>query len=324
MSSKPDTALRTVPVYRPSIGTNDSLRVYNENLFRFVRHFNGLAATGELPQPSTPAGLQNISYTLDLNIPIVRCEVSNDAVRTQIAASAFEANTQAGPYAEIADFTSPTRNAQDLTSTRIGQLHKYYNGHPPGANVTWRQQYNYYAMLGNTSDADDTRTAFDLWLAISTGSKSSVANIVPETDYYTCSVRNASLTTSLAFIDSPSSISIGAVKEQAYSGVQNSSYGQIAKSSGVITYGMFGYWLYNLLLGSVTTSVLSFDSNHGSSEEFSTYPNTTADQTIFAAASDFAGMISNQGYPQNHNLTTLIEDFSVNASLGLMSIPSLW
>lgn len=62
----------------PSFGNPDSLqrrRGYDFEVGNKVsRIFNVLAGTGEILQLSAPEGLQNTSYTIDLIIPLVRCQ----------------------------------------------------------------------------------------------------------------------------------------------------------------------------------------------------------------------------------------------------------
>jgi hypothetical protein len=88
---------------------------------------------------------------------------------------------------------------------------------------------------------------------------------------------------------------------------------------GLQNYCSFGDLLYSYLLGSVMNLV-----GEGS---YGWNWSTTVDQTILGTAADFSAMtaawkdggLELGATTQNKNLTSLIEDFSLNASLSLMS-----
>ena len=55
-----------------------------------MKHFTSMITTGEVLPPPMPQNLQNISYSLDLTVPMVRCLPSNDTVIAWTAAAAVE------------------------------------------------------------------------------------------------------------------------------------------------------------------------------------------------------------------------------------------
>lgn len=99
----------------------------------------------------------------------------------------------------------------------------------------------------------------------------------------------------------------------------------------LVNYYSFGSLLYSYLLGSVAFDKLM--SLNGSNGDFTAYGgyypewNTSIDQTILGSAADFSAIIAAfkaegleiDATTQNKSFTTLIEEFSLNVSLSLMS-----
>jgi hypothetical protein len=103
VAPKPNTKLFNLSVNLPSISIHDYdiSNPYSPTYSELGRMITTLASTGELLRLSAPQGMQNMSYKLDLIVPIVGCLPSNDTVRAWTAAAAYEAF--AGPWTAMLD-----------------------------------------------------------------------------------------------------------------------------------------------------------------------------------------------------------------------------
>jgi hypothetical protein len=145
--------------------------------------------------------------------------------------------------------------------------------------------------------------------------------------YYTCSVLNASVPTNVSFVNNEQSLQIGPISILDYSSDPDNSL-------ALETYSSFAQLLQRYLLGYAvyimdTTRNDPFGGIHEDS-------NTSIQDTVLGTAADFAAVIRawqidghrmneiGQTVQNNKNLTTLIEEFSLNASLSLMSNPIFW
>jgi hypothetical protein len=273
--------------------------------------FTTLASTGELLHLSPPKGLQNASYNIESIVPIVRCFPSNDSVRTWTATAAYQ---NALADSQVVDFVPHAQNltytAKDGVSGKIG----------------------YFGMLGNTSiTPNQAGILADVWIAMATPlngtSEIDLASDVAapySASYYTCTLRNASVNVSITFINNVQSLQTGAVRELDFnlSKVSDGIGDDTDHVYALENYGNFGYLLYSYLVG-----VVFIENNQYENYSSGAFWNTTIDQTILGTAMDFSAMMAAWKYDglepgaiaQNRNLTSLIEEFSLNASLSLMS-----
>ncbi|KAF2490821.1 hypothetical protein BU16DRAFT_585187 [Lophium mytilinum] len=330
VAPKPNTTLHNLLVNRPSISNfdPDTNEIYDPDVgqsAQLSRVFANLASTGELLHLSPPTGLQNASYALDLIIPIVRCQPSSETVRAWTAAAAFEAATSDPenslgdrplvPYAQNLTYTiSANASAKESPSTLLGG------------------QIGYFGMLGNTTITPYQGVTGDVWIAIAEPSNGTRPDDLfdgsarYDASYHTCSLRNASVPTNVTFVNNVQSIQTGTVLElELNQSNQTDVEGNAsAPMYGLDNYAVFADLLYTFVEGIVLISI-DGDSSIG------WVWNTTLDQTILGTAADFSAMTAlwRRGgaelgeTPQNRTLTSLIEEFSLNASLSLMSMSVL-
>jgi hypothetical protein len=103
----------------------------------FIHHY---ISTGELLPLSPPGNLRNISYTIDLIVPLVRCQGSNETVKTIIAQSAFDEATL-GLDGEVVPESSIFHSENMTFTVDIAEY-----------NRTFQEQIGYYAMAETTSN----------------------------------------------------------------------------------------------------------------------------------------------------------------------------
>ena len=329
------TNIHNLNVSQPSIGNADpqSNGMYSVGLFGnpsspLTRLFGALTSTGELLSLTPPVGFPNASYTLDLIAPVVRCLPSNQNIRSWTAAAAFEASTTLKPMLNSTVVT----HANNLTWTAITQTN-LGNGNQ---NSSLTGSIGFYSMLGNTSMDPDDHTPGDLWIAIAdppNGTMIGGRNIVQyNASYFTCSLQNASIPTTITFVGNVQSLQTGQIQLRDFQPDQFTSTGVYG---GLPSYQSFAKALYSHLMGSVVDVFVDvgvdYFNESGSYSQDGIWT-TTIDQTVLGTAADFFAMsmawyFESQNFasmvdviPQAKNLTTLIEDLSLNASLSLMSI----
>lgn len=255
ITSKPNTSLYTIPVNQPSISNfdQDTNALYSPRSgdpTKLSQMFTVLASTGELLRLSAPESLPNISYTVDLIVPLVRCQVSDEIVRSSTAAAAYKEAISG--LEDRFDTKSSMFYAQNLTFTasEIGFIGKQNNG-------SFRGQIGYYAMISDTSTmSKETEVGIELWIAIANPPNGTHAYDFPapySASYYTCTLRNASVTTNMAFVDNVMSLQAGAIREVELSQSNDTDVFGNASSAlyGLENYDSFGFLLYNLLTGFV-------------------------------------------------------------------------
>jgi hypothetical protein len=260
-----------------------------------MKHFTSMITTGEVLPPPVPQDLQNISYSLDLTLPILRCLPSNDTVIAWTAAAAVEtAMYNRAFYGDIFQIdTGPTTietNTRNLTWTM---------------NNTLSGQIGYYGTGGNTSATNSA--LWDFWIVILESNN---------TSYYTCGIQNASIPTNITFVNNVLDLQTGSIRILEV--VQNITDDYWS----LLAYNSFGFALSSFLFDCVA----NFDVLPGS---WGSSKNGTLDTTVFGTASDYynvsyvwdaINMNPTQGIvSQSKNLVTLIEEVALNASLSLMS-----
>ncbi|KAF2114839.1 hypothetical protein BDV96DRAFT_86392 [Lophiotrema nucula] len=330
ITSKPNTTLHTISVNQPSISNYDwkANKLYAPRAgdsTKLNQMFTILASTGELARLSPPEGLQNVSYAVDLIVPLVHCQDSNDTVRAWTAAAAFQ-DAIAGlgdyidtesvrPYAQNLTFTA-TEVSQTYTNDTLVEEH----------NTTFLGQIGYYAMPGNTSiGPNQPGLTADIWIALANPARGTPAYHFPTytASFYTCTLRNASVTTNISFVDNVQSLEASDIRGVEFSPITDTEVygGNDSAVYALENYDSFQSSLYSFLAGVVV--------NVGNAGSYGWNWSTTVDQTILGTASDFADMTAawkdgglEDTIVQNKNLTTLIEEFSLNASWSLMSMPA--
>jgi hypothetical protein len=304
VASQPRSTIHSIPVNQPTFfwnfmfylavpagGPSASLRKY----------FSNLITTGEVLPPPTPQGLQNISYSLDLTVPIVRCLPSSDAVIAWTAAAAVEAamDYRKANYWDTTNgdsfgYSTVVTNARNLSWT---------------INNTLSGQIGYFGTYGNTTTTNSS--LYDFWIAIADLPLS--MNI----SYFTCSIWNASIPTNITFINNVLNLQTGSTRILDIAESTDSKYYWLLQ-----VYDSFGRAYFEFLADCIANFQLSPDT-WGASK------NGTLDTTVFGTASDYfevsfvwdnVSVYPPQGIvPQSKNLATLIEDVALNASLSLMS-----
>lgn len=319
---RPNPTLRTASVYKPRINSfdYDTNKVYSPRSgqpTKLSQMFTVIAGTGELSRISAPDSLQNISYTIDLTVPLVRCDISDETVRSLTATAAY--NQAIAGLGRIIDTNSSIFHAENLTFTASMSDSSFMQSEKP-----LQGQIGYYAMLG---DRTVMANELELWIAIANppiGAKIFDYPAPYSASYYTCALRNASVTTEIDFVDNVQSLQATDIQVTRLSQSDNMTI-RGNDSSGdyaIENYHSYGYLLYNLLSG--------FVMNEGAEKSHYGWNwTTTLDQTIFGTASDFSvmmdawkdGGVEEDSATKEKNLITMIEEFSLNASWSLMSMP---
>lgn len=305
-----------LPVNRPAISNfdPDANQIYSPrsgDSATLSRDFNISALTGELLHFSAPGKLQNASYNLEIVVPIVRCFPSNSTIRAWTAASAFQDLLEGQTVLENATFYPESLTFVSKEASEF-------------------QYIGYHGLYGNTSiTPHQPGFPADLWITIINApigtTIDDLDNFINPTQFsasfYTCSLRNASIDVDFTFVDNVQSLHIAAIHELEFD--QSDTRDVKGNDSSPIyafeNYSSFISLLYGQLLGTVSIG--------GNNESFGWTWHTNIDRTIFGTAADFSAMmdawkdggIERGAVVQDKNLTTLIEEFSVNASLNLGS-----
>lgn len=320
MESKSNTTLHMLSVNRPAISkfdqeTNSIYSPRSGYSATLSRDFNVSALTGELLHLSAPGNLQNASFNLEIVVPIVRCFPSNAQVRAWTATSAFRAMLNGNGRSALEDVEFYPQNLA-LVSKKTNET----------------QQIGYHGLYGNTSiTTHASGVPADLWIAIidapSGTTVSDPADSMNPTQFsgsfYTCSLRNASIDVKITFVNNVQSLHVFAVNELEFDPTDPDEVRGDDDSPlfALENYYSFGQQLYGQLLGTVSVGGIP-------NRNFGWTWTTNIDQATFGSAANFATMMNawkdggiEPGYiVQPHkNLTTFIEEFSVNAFLSLMS-----
>jgi len=270
---------------------------YHLEYGKLERMFAALESTGEVLPMDVLGGLKNIS------VPIIQCGVADEAVRASIVSAVYETVTSGWPGWSVLKV-----NTRNLT------LHTRWWGHNGEGWFDQTVFVGYYSMRFNGSLIPSLPNVTEIWCALANpwkGERSLFDDPTQSytTSYYACNIRNASVTATISFIDNVQSFQVSHPTKIYFNSPQNSDY-------------PLRDLLYQPLDGYAINSVTN-DSMYGYGW------NNTMDQTVFSKAKDFAVMtgVWNQDskrpdhVDQNKDLVTLIEEFSLNASIGLMSTP---
>ena len=329
---KPNITSMIVHVRSPSINNMDYNTSRNYELSgKLQRTFETIAMTGEqLPFPP-PNNLRNSSYTIDMFVPSVRCHESNATVRSLTANAAYRAILKEGAIGSAQN--TLTKNTD-------------YKFFPENMAVFGRQSHyisriGYYASTSDLIIVDSltdpntyVSTDPELWIVLANPPKgftwtretfTSPSTLFP-LSFFTCVLRNASVEIDVSFSDSVSSVHTKVVQEaEYYSPVgKGISTDQLSVVLAACNFQRFAEAIFDFFEGLV--------GYHERGGDTGIRWSTTIDQTIFATAKDFANMATTfdsraeyldpDAVVQEKNLTAMIEEFSLNASLSLMAIPS--
>jgi hypothetical protein len=317
----PDTAVRTISVYHPTISSfdSDTNQIFSPRSgpsSKVRQMVTIMAATGELPRLRAPDNLQNISYTVDLVVPLVHCRVSNDQIRSLTALSAYEeAVRELRLLGNKIDTNRTTFHAHNLTfMPNIDPAIKGSAESLPG-------QIGYYATEGPTAN-----NVGELWIAIANPQSGTLPHdfkASQNASYYTCSQRNSSVKTIVSFIDNVQSLEAVSIKDMEFVQMDPDRIsGNVSTANNALdNYDTFGTAIFDILSGLVL-KYWNPPPNH--------IWNTTLDQTIFGTSNDISVVtsafkdsgIENGTAWLSRNLTTVFEEFYLNASLALMSLPT--
>jgi len=249
-------------------------------------------------------------------------------------ALAYKTVSQSDPTlqsaSEIVDNTTLKLNDHNLTWT-------VSEGPSTGASVQIGK-IGYFATLANTTaNDDDDNVNLDLWIAIANPPKGIIMDnlfygpddpyhdhpeqVMYNASYFTCTLRNASVPLNMTFVNN----------------VQNLQVDTSNISDHPLSFGAYGGETYQSFVQLLQSYILGYavwflDYQHsGSLPSPSNVWNTSIQNTIFGTAADFAIVTSgwqNDGHrllevgakiQDGKNLTMLIEELALNASLSLMS-----
>jgi hypothetical protein len=259
---------------------------------------NLLALTGAQYQLPAQGDLLNASYTVEANLPRLRCQESNDEVRSATVELAL---TSMIPDLEL---TNETGNIlYPLNTTVNGSAGSAYLG--------------YYAIKGESFHPPELSIAlanpppFD---TNSTISKMTIPSTPYRVSYYTCAALNASIAMHVGFTNNLPSMNVEIIKEAAYS----------LNPLQQTPIDFFTSAMFDLFTGSIFFHSISSSEKTGT---VTSVYDTHLDSTVFATARDYSKVAAAWGGPRvdnasirEKNLTELIEEFSLNASVSLMTM----
>jgi hypothetical protein len=266
-----------------------------------------IAHIAQLPQLSSPKGLQNVSYTTNLILPLIRCKTMEDRDRPWILRELYYELSSTKPYEDLSIMIGATIMEENL---RVASSNRSVIG-----------GVGYYSSIREYDEALPYFTSMpELHIAVA-NSTLNPDDMLPNTQgvsYYTCSVHNASVAIDFTFVNNTPSLQIIDVMELAALPSWNTSDEANGRFDPLMNYRYFANTLYTHLKGLVAQSARG-----------SLIWDTYMDQEIFRDSKDFSGMSEKWGSgfmepdpdaPPERDLITMIEEFAFNASLGLMSV----
>jgi hypothetical protein len=279
---------------------------------------NTIAVTGEQPHLTSANNLPNATYSVETNMPLVRCNNSDDRVQNLTATAAYrEYRKFFGP------FTSEGGTIEEVFKSSDTIFH------PGNLTFTSRSEsilggIRYFAasskdllMSIEETSRDFISPLSEMWIAIGSPQKWGERLESSKSDsasYYRCVIRNASITTDVVFTGNAQLLHTSDIKVMDFIDPRE-KFGNVV----TVMADLFTSLQFKLLEGFV------IDLGSGL-----TFWNTTVHETIFGTAKDFSIIIdfSNNEFfamnvtAQDKNFTTLIEEFSFNASWILIGLPA--
>ncbi|KAL1613251.1 hypothetical protein SLS60_001483 [Paraconiothyrium brasiliense] len=275
--------------------------------------FNIVALTGERMRLTAPNNLPNATYSVDIIVPLVRCDDSDDDARSLTATAAYKEalGSLADSYNKTDDMIFYPQNLT-FTSSKMG-----FTG-----------QIGYYASPTyniKNDTIDDTSMTIEFQIAMADPPESTDAFFPnpSSASYYKCFLVNASLTTDINFEGNAQTLHARNIKETEYT----NHGGDVAGTDDTVLYAEENYDSFASVLFELPTGiVLKWSDYSGSDWNWS----TKVDQTILGTSKDFSSVIEHWrdqelepgATIQDKNLTTLIEELSLNASWSLMGVPA--
>jgi hypothetical protein len=311
--SMPDSRFYLTPVYEPTISDPDQpkfLEDYWETV-RLRRMIDRIARVGQLPQLSNPKGLQNISYTTNLILPLVRCKPMDEKDWPWILDHLYERLKDPDVRKE-GSMVGATISRQDL---RVASSNHSIIG-----------RIGYYASIRQSIDSAETSEITnmpELHIAIQNSSLQATHSV----DYYTCNVHNASVTTEFTFINDVPSVQVIDILELAALPSWNSRVWFTERPNPLVNYGYFTRTLYLHLEGLVAQfyimnglMVVPTWDTRMAQEKFGDAKDFSAMSRVWASDDDYTW--PDPESPPEKDLIPMFEEFALNASLALMTVPA--
>jgi hypothetical protein len=277
--------------------------------------FNTVAFTGERLRLTPPNSLQNATYIVEITVPLIRCSKSDDRIKTLTATAAYR-HALAG-LDEIGKSNDTLFHPENLTFISNSQ------GIVGSIGYYAAFQYDILYNLEGSSDS----MVHELWIAMGHSREGKKTVHHPEPDdarYYRYGIRNASITTKVAFLGNAQLLHASSIEETDFtlhSGILEEGRDSVLFAED--NYDSFASILLSILEGFVLKTEWEMPGIRGWNWT------TSVDQTVLGTAKDFSVITEHwkhQGLElsetvQDKNLTTLIEEFSLNASWSLMGLP---
>lgn len=314
---KPNTTSAVMLVNQPSISNYDYTTsfAYHMGPKPITEILQRVALSGEQLPLTAPGSLQNASYAIDAVVPVLRCRNSNDTVRLLTAAA-------------VHDFE---RSGAGMTYIGDEQVLKDQSLNTKMNNKPFKGDIDYYGKLSSKiykkiAGGWNTDMDTELWISVAASKSRSNGTLVSHLtspysrSYFTCAARNASMTVEVSFLNGAHSLRVSDLIETEYCMTcEMTDSRERSKAFAVRNYNLLALEVMSLVSGWITTPVLPqwpldnlyFRYWRGKSH----YINVAA--KIYRASAESGP----SKYSGDKNLTTLIEEFSLNVSLSLMALP---
>jgi hypothetical protein len=202
-----------------------------------------IAHIAQLPQLSSPKGLQNVSYTTNLILPLIRCKTMEDRDRPWILRELYYELSSTKPYEDLSIMIGATIMEENLRVASSN--HSVIGG------------VGYYSSIREYDEALPYFTSMpELHIAVA-NSTLNPDDMLPNTQgvsYYTCSVHNASVAIDFTFVNNTPSLQIIDVMELAALPSWNTSDEANGRFDPLMNYRYFANTLYTHLKGLVAQS----------------------------------------------------------------------
>lgn len=332
-----------VGVNQPTISSFDDSGVeFNYGSPRLLKMFTRLASTGEMEPIDKPEGLQNSTYNVPITVPVARCNVSDEITREGIASAVHDASlyeTWLAP--KYKDDLIPYTYKNISTNDTTFHLQNLTIDIPQNLfdKVSIVGKVGFFTRL--TYGGNDAQPP-EIWIAIANPPEEimhapKLEGTIPMTtswsspytaSYYTCRLRNASVDTTISFTNNVQSVKTSILHEEDLRAPFDDDLFAISSFNRYLSW--FGL-IYDQLDGFTMVSAIPPPREEGHQEWASSLLNSSTSNGILGTAKDYAAMNDAWSpqirFPdpsiQDKNLTTLIEEFALNASLSLMAIPEL-
>lgn len=278
------------------------------------------AGSGEIFRIAKPLSGPNMTYQIDLHIPVIKCESSSTAVARNTTAAAVIAAGEGGNSSVPFDFHS--LDMSQLEYHNDSGFTKPPYEYPP-------MKIGYFAMVPKAQDnekmtqpwhsLDDLEVPTNqLWVVIADhGDDNSTKPC-----FLTCRLWNASLSLHISYRDDVQSVQpesftyINEVQAQAYWFGMMEPWNPPVNMANMVYTALF-LGICEQLTGLVVSTFIGPD--------YHLHDDANIKSTTLTGSSEFVGMIKNlsesgeDSLPLNKSLSALIEELSLNASLNILS-----